>query len=175
MTPERASHSAHCFFKLRSSRVCSARSANPLATEVNSLPVRTRSTPKRVSKILRTAGTNEVPPVRNTRSTARASTPHDASSPSTHCSCFVSSSAIQLSNSARVTAMRSSSPPSRKRNSARSLLRELELHPLHRLMQLISQVFVHQHNQRLDLLRLQRPPRAPFSSSITARVRRNDR
>ena len=63
-----------------------ARSARPLATEVNSLPLRTRSAVKRVSKILRTAGTNDVPPVRKTRSTLRASTPHRASRPSTHCS-----------------------------------------------------------------------------------------
>ena len=48
----------------RRARISAARRARPWATEVNSLPPRMRSLPKRVSKMLRTAGTNELPPVR---------------------------------------------------------------------------------------------------------------
>ena len=48
-----------------------ARNANPLATEVNSSPVRMFPPPKRRSNIARTAGTKDEPPVRNTRSASR--------------------------------------------------------------------------------------------------------
>ena len=105
------------------SRPCDARNASPLATEVNSFPRRMRSLPNRVSKMRRTAGTNDVPPVRNTRSTARTSTPVESSSPSTHCSIFSSSSAIQCSNSARVTGIRRAKPPPLKLKLGALLLR----------------------------------------------------
>ena len=45
------------------------------ATEVSSSPLRSRSSPKRVAKSARTAGTSDEPPVRNTRSTAPGAMP----------------------------------------------------------------------------------------------------
>src|SRR6185437_10578262 len=59
------------------------RSAKPRATDVNSSPVRIFRAPNRDSKMRRTAGTNEDPPVRNTRSTSRTSVPELDSSAST--------------------------------------------------------------------------------------------
>ena len=52
-----------------------ARKASPCATEVNSCPPRIFSLPNRFEKIRRTAGTKELPPVRNTRSTSCGLTP----------------------------------------------------------------------------------------------------
>ena len=53
----------------RSAGHCSrARSASPVATEVSSSPPVTLASPNRSTKIRRTAGTNDDPPVRNTRS-----------------------------------------------------------------------------------------------------------
>src|SRR5436190_10951577 len=86
--------------------------ARPRATDVNSSPVWSRAAPKRDSKIRFTAGTNDVPPVRNTRSTSDADTPVDSSSPSTHASMRPKSSAIHASNSTRVTSASSASTPS---------------------------------------------------------------
>src|SRR3982750_4667652 len=52
-----------------------AAKARPRATDVNSFPPWVRSRPNRLVKIRRTAGTNEVPPVRKTRSTSCGLTP----------------------------------------------------------------------------------------------------
>src|SRR5206468_11628551 len=80
-----------------------ARRARPWATEVNSLPVRTRAGVKRDSKMRRTAGTKLVPPVRKTRSIWSGLTADEARRDCTQVSMLASSSAIQDSKSARET------------------------------------------------------------------------
>jgi hypothetical protein len=68
----------------------------------------------------RTAGTKELPPVRNTRSTSRSVICDEASARSSASSISPSSGAIQRSNSARVTVASISNPGPRKRNGALS-------------------------------------------------------
>ena len=92
-------------FLTHSTNASSARRANPRATEINSFPVRVRSSPKRPLKIRRTAGTSELPPVRNTRSTCLRLIPELRKSESMHCSMACNSSAIQPSKASRVTSM----------------------------------------------------------------------
>src|ERR1700678_1104422 len=101
-------------------RTSSALRARPRATEMNSLPVRMRCSPKRCAKMRWTAGTSDVPPVKKTRSTWRRPTPEVSRSESTHCSIVRRSSAIQLSKASRVTEMFKSMLPSRKWNPADS-------------------------------------------------------
>src|SRR6185295_11213490 len=75
-------------------RTSAARNARPRATEVNSPPERTRAAPNRASKIRRTAGTKEEPPVRNTLSTSGGLTAVVCSRESTQRSIEPSSSEI---------------------------------------------------------------------------------
>src|SRR5437870_1806507 len=92
--------------------------ARPLATEVNSFPARILPPPNRVSKIRRTAGTNDEPPVRNTISTSLGLTPEPAIRESTQDSICPSSSTIHASNELRSTASSISTTPSANRNGA---------------------------------------------------------
>src|SRR5215469_5263064 len=94
------------------------RRAKPQATEVNSFPVLVRSLPKRLSKILLTAGTNDDPPVRNTASTVLGRTAHVFKSPSTLDAICCNSSEIQYSKDVRSTLASRSTTPSKKRNVA---------------------------------------------------------
>src|SRR5215472_17470536 len=109
----------HCCFRFDKSR---DRRARPLTTEVNSDPPTIRSRPKRFSKILRTAGTNELPPVRKTLSTSDAFTPLLSSMWSTQVAMELSSSEIHSSNSARVTFRETLMPGTRKENVASGLI-----------------------------------------------------
>ena len=96
--------------------------ASPLAIETNSLPASTRSPPKRLSKMRRTAGTKELPPVRNTRSTSPTEIEALASTLSSAPSMASSSSSIHFSNCARVMVLSISKPAARNENGAASAL-----------------------------------------------------
>jgi hypothetical protein len=91
-------------------------SANPLATDVNSFPARIRSAPKRVSKILLTAGTNDEPPVRKTISMSLGFTADELRRESTQPAISSSSSEIHFSKEARFTVASRSMNQSEKRN-----------------------------------------------------------
>src|SRR5579863_789 len=104
-----AARRAGGFDRLRGLLVVRAR---PWATEVNSLPERIFSAPKRVSKMRRTAGTNDDPPVRKTASTSSLCAPERASRESTQVSIRSSSSSIQLSKTERSSGDSMSTYPS---------------------------------------------------------------
>ena len=132
-----------------------ARSASPCATDVNSFPPRIRDAPNRLSKIRRTAGTNEDPPVRKTRSTASGSTPELSQK-------RVNRAFDRLEllfdprfklrprhGNAQVHA------PSAKSKFGILRARQFELQLLHRLVQLVSKILIHNRDQGFDLFRLQ--------------------
>src|SRR5262245_5829944 len=100
--------------------VSRAPSASPSATLVSSPPPCIRSGPKRSSKTLRTAGTNDEPPVMKTRLIRPGSTPHPSRSASTDRPTAESSSRIHAAKPARATGLHRETPGRSKRSSARS-------------------------------------------------------
>jgi len=69
-------------------------------------------------KIRRTAGTNEEPPVRNTRSMSEKASPEAAINRSTHADIAAISSPIHFSKSARAIGLRIVTGPDSNANSA---------------------------------------------------------
>ena len=133
-------------------------SARPRATEVNSFPALIRSAPNRDSKIRRTAGTNDDPPVRNTIST-RPPRPPTISAAHPHTPQFapVPPQSIPRNRILRTIASRSTTP-SEIPKAGRLMFRKIAFDFLHRPMQLIPKILLNQMNQRSNLLRMERLP-----------------
>src|SRR5216684_7913238 len=93
-------------------------SARPKATDWKFSPSVNRCAPNRVSNTRRTAGMNELPPIRNTLSISSNGTPSDCSSWSTAFSMLAMSPAIQRSKSRREISCSILSSPSLSANVA---------------------------------------------------------
>ena len=138
-----------------------AHSANPYATEVNSFPPRILSLPNRRAKIRRTAGTDEVPPVKNTRSTSFGSTARILSSASTPLQWLADHrrSTSQTHAASNQSADRARHPENETRSLAAATAQNSAAAPPDAAG--IPDLLDHR-DQRLNLLRLQRPnARAP--------------
>ena len=127
-----------------------ARSASPVATEVSSSPPVTFPSPNRSMKICRTAGTNDEPPVRKTRSISverQARSGHQPVDAARHRLELRRNPFFEV-GAGHLLADRDR--PRLEHELRFGRRRQLELRPHHRLVQLVSELQLDQQDERLE-------------------------